>query len=88
MCGIVSGYISDHSCANLDDLYLMFQSISDVDTVIRSKVKNEFKQSYIFPTLDMLKNGGAEKYCEYIKALKAAGFEELWREKVLPNKKY
>ena len=84
MCGIVAGYIDDPSCANLDDLFLMFQSISDVDTVIRSKVKNEFKQSYIFPTLDMLKNGGAEKYCEYITALKAAGFEELWREKVLP----
>ena len=84
MCGIVAGYIDDPSCANLDDLFLMFQSISDVDTVIRSKVKNEFKQSYIFPTLDMLKNGGAEKYCEYITALKAAGFEEIWREKVLP----
>ena len=84
MCGIVAGYIDDPSCATLDDLYLMFQSISDVDAVIRSKVKNEFKQSYIFPTLDMLKNGGAEKYCEYITALKAAGFEELWREKVLP----
>ena len=84
MCGIVAGYIDAPSCATLDDLYLMFQSISDVDAVIRSKVKNEFKQSYIFPTLDMLKNGGAEKYCEYITALKAAGFEELWREKVLP----
>lgn len=84
MCRIVAGYIDDPSCATLDDLYLMFQSISDVDAVIRSKVKNEFEQSYIFPTLDMLKNGGAEKYCEYIMALKAAGFEELWREKVLP----
>lgn len=84
MCGIVASYITDPSCATLDDLYLMFQSISDVDTVIRSKVKNEFEQSYIFPTLDMLKNGGAEKYCEYIMALKMAGFEELWREKVLP----
>lgn len=84
MCGIVAGYISNPSCASLDDLYLMFQSISDVDAVIRSKVKNEFKQSYMFPTLDMLKNGGAEKYCEYITALKAAGFEDLWREKVFP----
>lgn len=84
MCGIVASYIADPSCADLDDLYLMFRSAFDVDNVIRSKVKNEFKQSYIFPILDMLKNGGAEKYCEYITALKAAGFEELWREKVLP----
>ncbi len=84
MCNIVARYIANPSCADLDDLYSMFQSISEVDTVIRSKVKNEFQQSYIFPALEVLKNGSAEKYCEYITALKAAGFEELWREKVLP----
>jgi hypothetical protein len=74
MCNIAARYIADPSCADLDDLYSMFQSISEVDTVIRSKVKNEFQQSYIFPALEMLKNGSAEKYCEYITALKAAGF--------------
>lgn len=84
ICHIVEGYIDDPSCATLDDLYLMFKSISDVDFIIRGKVKNEYLHSFIFPMLDMLKNGGAEKYCEYITALKDAGFEDLWREKVLP----
>lgn len=87
MCGIVASYIPDPSSATLDDLYSMFDSISEVDNIVRPKIKNEFKQSYIFPALDMLKNGAAEKYCECITALKEAGFEELWRTKILPVEK-
>ena len=84
MCAIVAAYIPSPSTATLDDLYSMFESISEVDIVVREKIKNEFKQSYIFPTLHMLKNGGAEKYCEYITALKEARFEELWCTKISP----
>ncbi len=84
MCGIVAAYIPFPSTATLDDLYEMFELISEVDIVIREKTKNEFTQSYIFPTLDMLKSGGAEKYCEYITALKEANFEELWHTKIFP----
>ncbi len=87
MCGIVARFISDPASATLDDLRRMFESISEVDTAVRQKVKNEFQQSYVFPTLDMLKNGGAKKYCEYIDALKDAGFEELWQEKIYSAEK-
>ncbi len=83
MCAITAAYIPDPSSATLDDLCSMFDSISEVDSIVRKKIKNEFMQSHIFPKLDILKNGGAERYSEYITALKQAGFEELWRSKVL-----
>lgn len=84
ICSIVSQYIRELSSATLDDLYLMFSDIEDVDRLVRKKTINEFSASYIFPTLDGLKNGWAEKYKDYISILKSLGFEDLWSEKVLP----
>ncbi len=84
ICEIAACFIPDPSNASLDDLYQMFASFSEVDAVVRTKITNEFKISYVFPVLDKLKNGYADTYRENIIVLKEAGFAELWREKILP----
>ena len=84
MCGIAACFLPDPSTATLNDLYQMFDAFSEADGIIRSKTTNEFERSYVLPTLDLLKDGYAEKYRRYILALKDAGFEKLWREKILP----
>ena len=85
VCGIVAMGLSDPATATLDDLYHVFASVDEVDRVVRARVKNEFKKSYIFPALDMLRGEWAERYCSYISALQAAQFEQLWQEHVLPH---
>ena len=85
LCLIISEYISDPEKATLDDLCNMFESITEVDMVVRPKIKGEFVQSFIYQALDMLKGGLAEQYCKHISVLKEIGFEEVWYDYIAPN---
>lgn len=68
----------------LDGLIAFFRQIDEVDRVVRERIRNEFLQSYLYPLLDALKDGLADCYCDILAKMKDAGFEELWREKILP----
>lgn len=84
LCFIISAYTDKAEEMTLDDLKKFFEDIDDVNRTVRSKINNEFLASFIFYTLDRLRERGAKLYCGYIDKLKKLGFEEIWREKILP----
>ena len=61
--------------------------IGDADTfdsVVRPAIDNEFLQSYFWPILDSCHQSKHEEYVNAIRALADAGYEDWYRENVMP----
>ena len=84
---IVSAYTDNIGLESLDldGLMDIFSDGERLRKVVKAKITNEFSASYIHPTLDMMvQHQWCAEFCERLDNLKHIGFEELWREKVLP----
>jgi hypothetical protein len=84
---ILSTYLTfdELSALDIEGLIRVFENFEKVNATVREKTLSEFTKSYLFPALDELKEGKAKIYIENLKILKAAGFEELWRELAQPE---
>ena len=85
LCDIVAVYLPSPETATLDELYNMFLNMDDVEKVCREKITNEFTLSYTLPLVQQIKNGGDKIIRKQIRAFQRIGFEELWREYILPH---
>ena len=85
ICFVVSAYFdSDLSCVTLDDLIDAFKNPETIEKVVKAKIKEGFTASYIYPVLDSLNNGFADLYVKNLTALNNIGFENLYRERIMP----
>ena len=86
LCMILTAYADNtpFESLNLNGLAQLFKNPEDIRTVVKSRITNEFTASYVFPMLDALVDGWAEKYVNKIKVLEKAGFEQMWETDILP----
>jgi hypothetical protein len=87
LCLIVSAYTDNENLEafTLRDLATVFSNADDLRRVVRERIKNQFQQSYVFPTLDRLLQGYGEKYSRQCRVLEEGCFETVWRERMLPE---
>ena len=85
ICFVVSTcFDSNLSCVTLDDLIDVFKNPKTIEKVVKAKIKESFTASYIYPVLDWLNNGFADLYVKNLTVLKNIGFENLYRERIMP----
>lgn len=82
VCAVLFRCIPNIESATLDDLYSFFCSVNTKNAEERDGIG--FVNKDISRTATVLSNGYADVYKKYILALKSAGFEELWKEKIFP----
>ncbi|MDD2268368.1 MAG: hypothetical protein PHY15_02320 [Eubacteriales bacterium] len=82
---ILSTYTDNHlEDISIDDLITIFRKPSDISSVVRNRITNEYTASYVYPTLELLCDGWADKYIEKISIMKEIGFEQQYKTRILP----
>ena len=85
MCLLISAYIENKGIEfyTLDDLIDLFSHFDG--EMAKSRITNEFLQSFMFQEIDIMTSGGCERLNKQLQVLKDIGFEEIWNTEVLPN---
>jgi len=85
MCLLISTYIENKGVEfyTLDDLINLFSHFDG--EMAKSRITNEFLQSFMFQLIDIMISGGCERLNKQLQVLKEIGFEEIWETEVLPK---
>jgi len=88
VCALVSRCIYDPESATLNDLYSFFCAIKEETAEKSNGEGTGFVIKDTSRTASILREGYADTYKKYILALREAGFENVWKEKILPIEQY
>ncbi len=69
---------------SLDDLIEIFKNADSLVSTVKERTADGFGASTVHAMLNWIENGFAEKYIDKLEQLKAIGFEEQYRQRVLP----
>jgi len=85
MCLLISAYIENKGIEfyTLDDLINLLSNFDG--EMAKSRITNEFLQSFMFQEIDIMTSGGCERLNKQLQVLKEIGFEEIWKTEVLPK---
>ena len=82
---ILSAYTENHlEDISLNDLMTIFSKPSDISSVVRERITNEYTASYVYPALEWICDGLADKYVKKFSMMKEIGFEQQYKSRILP----
>lgn len=70
--------------STLDDLIDIFKNTDSLVSKVKERITDGYIASYVYQMFDMLVNGYSLKYIEKLEQLKAIGFEEQYKKRILP----
>ncbi len=85
ICLVISAYCDgDLDCLTLDDLIDIFQNPNKIEKTVKEKIEGGFTASYIYSTLNWLNDGVAAVYVKHLTTLKNIGFENIYKDRIMP----